>query len=883
MELEGAGVARDDDKANMGALDQRTEECFIRALDLEDDAREAFIAEQDPGTAGRLRALLAEFSQFDRLVEAQAASAKGAVPQLASLTNAELFADPDLIPGLTDRIGPYRILRKIGQGGMGVVYLAQQENPTREVAIKIIPRKQVSPHFLARFEAEYQALALMSHHHIARLYDAGATADGNAYFCMEYIEGDPIIAFCRKHRLGVAEKLKLFLQVCSGMQHAHQKAIVHRDLKPSNILVALDDDEPTAKIIDFGLAKGLAKPLSAKSMDTHLGTLAGTPAYMSPEQLMGNPDEVDTRGDIYALGVILYEMLADTHPFDLEALSRLPLDEALRHLRTVEPPRPSVALRKAGRPTLPADLDHITLKAMGKQLRHRYPSVHALREDIDNYLEHRPVTARAHSNLDVFLKFVRRNRVFIAATTMTLAALLAGLALSISSSIKANHAREQTQATLHFLQDVLAAPNPSEAGRDVKVVDLLASAERRLEREQEDHPELEMSLRVTLGNTYFGLGLYDDAEIQLRRALSLSQDLVGPESKDTLRIRYFLARVLRRQDDAEEAIQTFYETWQAQRKLLGQRHPETLQSEAGYAMALRFRSDHQQAEAIFREVWRMQSEVLGPRHRDTLVSLVGLANACYFQDKLAEATEYYRQALDLQRSVLGADAPETLATSHALANNLLSQGDYATAEKLFRETANRRERVLGPNHSETTSSLYSLGRCLFYQERHEEAAEVFADVWARRRDSLGIYHSSSLRIANRLALEWRRMGRLEDAAGLLESCIPEGFEPGGAHPKGLSRVVQNLGDIYLSLGRNAEALLCFQQFLQMAPESDGEDQEENSAVIHYAMALCYQHLHDRKHALEMYCQALELVNSGNGQSDRREEIEQAYRAFLNER
>lgn len=882
MELEGAGVAQDEDNPNNLALDQWTEECFIRALDLSEEAREDFLREQTPAMAERLRALLEDFGQFDRMVEAQAASVKLVAPELASLSTEELFADPDTIPGLTDRIGPYRILRKIGQGGMGVVYLAQQENPTREVAIKIIPRKQVSPHFLARFEAEYQALALMSHHHIARLYDAGATADGNAYFCMEYIEGEPIIEFCRNHQLSVAEKLKLFLQVCSGMQHAHQKAIVHRDLKPSNILVSLDDDQPTAKIIDFGLAKGLAKPLSAKTLDTHLGTLAGTPAYMSPEQLMGHPDEVDTRGDIYALGVILYEMLADTHPFDLEALSRLPLDEALRHLRTVEPLRPSVALRKAGKPPLPADLDHITLKAMGKQLRHRYPSVHALREDIDNYLEHRPVTARAHSNLDVFTKFVRRNRVFIAATAMTLAALLVGLALSITSSIKANHAREQTQATLHFLQDVLAAPNPSEAGRDVKVVDLLASAERRLEQEQADHPELEMSLRVTLGNTYFGLGLYDDAETQLRRALALSERLMGTQSKETLRIRYYLARVLRRQDDAEEALQTFHDTWQAQRRLLGVRHPETLQSEAGYAMALRFREDHQQAETLFREVWRMQREVLGPRHRDTLVSLVGLANACYFQDKLTEATEYYRQALSLQSSALGADAPETLATSHALANNLLSQGDYTTAEKLFRDTAARRERVLGPKHSETTSSLYSLGRCLFYMQRHQEAAEVFADVWERRRDSLGIFHPSSLRIANRLAREWRRIGREADAAALLESCIPENFEPDKPQPKGLSRVVQNLGDIYLSMGRHADALARFQQFLRMAPDNDSEDREENTAVIHYAMALCYQHLNDRKNAQDMFRRALELAESG-GESERREEIEKAYRAFLAKR
>lgn len=859
------------------ALDHLSEERFIQAMELPLEERESFLSQQDPEVAEKVRSLLAEFNQFDQMVEDQAASIKEVAPSLASLaTQDAVFSQERTLPEEGQRVGPYTILRKVGQGGMGTVFLARQENPTREVALKIIPKKQVSKHFLARFESEYQALALMSHHHIARLYDAGATPDGNAYFCMEYIDGVSITEFCREHPLSVQEKLQLFLQVCSGMQHAHQKAIVHRDLKPSNILVCMIDGQPTAKIIDFGLAKGLANPLSEKTLHTHAGALAGTPAYMSPEQLMGNQEQVDTRGDIYALGVILYEILAGRHPFDLEGLGKKPLDEALRTLRLEEPKPPSFHLKKVGGTALPTDLDHITRKAMGKQLLHRYPSVDAFREDLDHFLNFRPVSARSRSNFDVFAKFVRRNRILFAAFGMTLAALIIGLALSITSSIKANRAKEEAETTLNFLMEMLEAPNPSVSGRDVKVVDLLAEAEARLRRdkEREEFPELETALRRVLGNTYFGLGIYEDASMHLRRALALHQQRLGEDHEETLRTNFYLARNLRRAGSVEEATQRFEKTLEAQRIQLGADHPHALETQAGLAMTLRLTGRIEEAESLFRNALNHQRRILGTDHRQTLISLVGLGNCNFQLGKLDEAASNYQEALSVQERTLGPEAPQTLASRHALANCLIANQDYHTAETLLRKTIALREKVLGVRHSETNRSRYSLGRALSAQNRYEDAAEILQVALADSHEILGKSHYYTLRVANRLVSCWRRMDRTEEAGDLAESLVPAQFAPDTRVTRDMLRLLQNLADIRLTQERYYEAISLFQRFLEQDPREN-----MNRVSVHNALAICYQETGLEIQAEQHYCLGMELGRALDPEDERTQTIEQYYDEF----
>ena len=350
---------------------------------------------------------------------------------------------PDLIDTIiADR---YKIRQEIGEGGMGTVYLAEQLRPVRrQVALKLIKRGMDSRNVLARFESERQALALMEHPHIARVLDAGTTADGRPLFVMELVKGIPITEYCDAHRLDLNARLELFRQVCSAVQHAHQKGIIHRDLKPSNVLVESHDDRPVPKIIDFGLAKATSgMRLTEQSLFTAFGSVAGTPLYMAPEQASFNALDIDTRADIYALGVILYELLTGTTPIARESIQRAAIDEMLRVIREVEPPTPSSRISTskalpslaASRQVEPArlsrlvrgDLDWIVMKALAKERERRYASAIGLADDVERYLNHEPVSAGPPTAAYRLRKFVRRNRAQVTAAALVLLALMLGV------------------------------------------------------------------------------------------------------------------------------------------------------------------------------------------------------------------------------------------------------------------------------------------------------------------------------------------------------------------------------------------------------------------------------------------------------------------------
>jgi serine/threonine protein kinase len=352
-------------------------------------------------------------------------------------------------------IGSYKLLQKIGEGGMGVVYMAEQSRPvSRRVALKIVKPGMDTREVLARFEAERQALALMDHPNIARVLDAGTTEQGRPYFVMELVKGVPITTYCDERRLSLKERMELFLPVCHAMQHAHQKGIIHRDIKPSNVLVAQFDNRPIPKIIDFGLAKAFGPKLTEKTMFTQYGQIVGTIEYMSPEQASFNQLDVDTRSDIYSLGVLLYELLAGETPFDKKRLHSVAIDELLRIIRQEEPPRPSTRLSSHARlPGIAADrkseavklsllvrgeLDWIVMKAIDKERDRRYQSAGALAEDIRRYLDGETVLACPPSTGYRFRKFARRNRVVLASAATVFGALLLGLAATSLAWYQAN-------------------------------------------------------------------------------------------------------------------------------------------------------------------------------------------------------------------------------------------------------------------------------------------------------------------------------------------------------------------------------------------------------------------------------------------------------------
>jgi eukaryotic-like serine/threonine-protein kinase len=504
-------------------------------------------------------------------------------------------------------IGRYHLLQKIGEGGMGEVWLAEQREPVRRrVALKLVSAGMNTREVIARFESERQALALMDHPTIAKVFDAGSTPQGAPYFVMEYVAGVPITTYCDNHRLNTRDRLELFVRVCEGVQHAHQKAIIHRVLKPSNILVTEVDGRAAPKIIDFGVAKALTQKLSAATMFTRAGALVGTPEYMSPEQALSSGEDIDTRTDVYSLGVILYELLAGVAPLDLRKIA---LDEFLRRLREEEPPKPSTKLRTLDRATatelarrrqtepmalakqVGGDLDSIALKALEKDRTQRYASAAELAADIRRHLHDEPITARPPSASYQLRKFARRNKALVISVAVVFVVLVLGVVASTWEAVQARRAKAKAkqesaiaQAVEDFLQnDLLAqASAATQSGPSTKpdphldVRTALDRAAARISGKFERQPAVEASIRQTIGDTYADLGLFSEAQQQEERALAIRRRFLGEAHPATLESMDHLAVLYRKQGKYVEAEPLRRKFLEVQRRLLGELNPATL-------------------------------------------------------------------------------------------------------------------------------------------------------------------------------------------------------------------------------------------------------------------------------------------------------------------
>ena len=500
----------------------------------------------DASLRARVEKLLRAHDQVGAFLETPALPAPG----VAAVQSEPLTEKPG------DRIGPYKLLQQIGEGGCGVVYMAEQEQPIhRRVAVKIIKAGMDTRAVIARFEAERQALALMDHPNIARVLDAEATETGRPYFVMELVRGIKITEYCDQNKLSTSQRLELFVQVCHALQHAHQKGIIHRDVKPSNILVTMHDGAPMPKVIDFGIAKATGQRLTDKTLFTAFEQFIGTPAYMSPEQAQMSTQDVDTRSDIYALGVLLYELLTGHTPFDQEELVAAGLDEMRRIIREQQPQRPSTRLstlaaadqttvaqcRQSEHPQLihlvRGDLDWIVMRCLEKDRTRRYATANSLAEDVLRHLRSEPVTARPPSRLYQFQKMVQRNKAGFAAAALVTAALVLGLGFALWALAKERVARRQALAAEHkaqaeagksqqvarFLKDMLHGVGPSAAlGRDTTMLrEILDKTAERVGKDLKGQPEVEAELRTTLGDVYQALGKYAQAEGMYRNALAL--------------------------------------------------------------------------------------------------------------------------------------------------------------------------------------------------------------------------------------------------------------------------------------------------------------------------------------------------------------------------
>jgi eukaryotic-like serine/threonine-protein kinase len=687
-------------------------------------------------------------------------------------------------------IGPYRLIRKLGQGGMGQVWLAEQTEPIhRQVALKLIRVGRYDDSMLRRFYAERQSLAIMDHPSIAKVFDAGATPDGQPYFVMEYVPGQPITTYCDHQRLGIRDRLELFVKVCEGVQHAHQKAVMHRDLKPANILVVEVDGKPVPRIIDFGVAKATSSPLDEQPFLTHVGGWVGTPGYMSPEQADPGVMDVDTRTDVYSLGAVLYELLTGFVPFESRDWRKERFDEFVRRLREEDPPRPSTKVdthKGASNPTAEAralepkqlvsllhgDLDWITMKALEKDRARRYGTPMELAADIGRYLNNEPVTARPASTSYRLRKYVRRHRVSVAAVA-GLVLLLAGFAVMQAAQVRRiTRERDRANRITDFMKGIFKVPNPSEArGNAVTAREILDKASQQISTNLSQDRELQAELIETMSQTYTGLGLYRRAQDLTEQALALDRSLFGERNRKTLETDSYLGQLLRAQGHLPEAEKVLQTTIDAQRQAFGPNDPDTLVSMDRLAYVYTNEARHTEAESLLRQTLDGERHVLGPDDPRTLNTLNELAENLTPQGRFAEADAMYAELIAAQRRTLGPNHPATLLSMSHAAANLEEEGRYAEAEKLYSEVVSVQRRVLGPEHPQTLWAMTMQAVSLMKQGQYAEADKLQNQVIETKKRVLGPTHTSTLQSMEMEAMGLSREGRYAESDKMFRDVI----------------------------------------------------------------------------------------------------------------
>lgn len=687
------------------------------------EARRAFVNETC-GDDSELRGMLMEM-----LGITLAAPTLTKPTNLPAYTN-DFYVDQTAIDTGSVIAGKYKILDQLGQGGMGTVYRARRVNDMKlDVAIKIVKPGMDSRHILARFKIEQQALALMNHPHIAKVLDAGMTEGGHPFFVMELVKGLPITRYCDQNKLPIEERLALFRDVCAAVHHAHQKGIVHRDLKPSNILVGMGEDRAVVKVIDFGLAKALNQPLTDDSVHTSISMFVGTWQYTAPEQAQLNNLDIDTRADIYSLGVILYELLTGQTPIAKHCLEKASYEEIIKMVRDDVPLKPSQRIQSSDHlqkiadhrqiepvklpKKLRGDLDWIVMKALEKDRNRRYESAHDLGAEIDRFLRHEPVLAGPPTFRYRFHKMVRRNRGKLAIFGLFLLVLIGGGVTAAigwaSASRERNRANEQTEiarAYIHFLnEELLSAADPDAQITaeqpfisNISVKSALDRAAQRVGNRFADQPLVEAAIRNTIGRAYIGLGDYKTARVHLARAEDLRQRHLGPKHPERLQALHDLAWLLISDSQLDQGAPLLMEALTLRLQTLGSDDPATCRTRGVYAKWLSHQGKHDEAMKLLEETLSIQKRLLTIKHRDTLSTMRELAELLLRKQDAAGSEKLLRETLLLQRETLGNDHPEVFLTLNHLALLLDDQKRFDEAEKIMLELLHLSEPVLGKEH-----------------------------------------------------------------------------------------------------------------------------------------------------------------------------------------
>jgi tetratricopeptide (TPR) repeat protein len=781
-----------------------------------------------------------------------------------------LYAAPGSHTG--DMVGPYKLIEVIGEGGFGEVWLAERREPMlQRVAIKIIKPGMDSRAVVARFEQERQALAVMDHPNVARVFDGGVTAAGTPYFVMEFVDGEPINAFADAKRLTLRQRLELFIPVCVAVQHAHHKGLIHRDLKPSNVLVVEIEGKAIPKVIDFGVAKAIAGERWTNTAHTQSGVVIGTPIYMSPEQVAGELD-VDTRTDVYSLGVMLYELLAGDPPFDARTMRKAAIAEIQRIIRDDAPPKPSARIAQfaVDRTTTLADarsatsgriadelrreLDWIPLMALRKERDRRYESPQALADDLRRYLDGRPLRAAPESRAYLARKFVRRNKVPVTAAATVFVALAAGLSVALwqrSEAIRAKESEVEQRARADERADAALKAEKAEKARADELkrvsdfqsqmlgqidatragVDLMGDVRARFAAalEKAGVPEQARAARVgafaqelvRVNATDAAAALID--RTILRPAIKAIGEQFGDQPAVDAQLRHALAELYRRIGLNEAAVPLQESALATRRRVLGEEHPDTLLAISNMSVLLRELGRLDDAEPYHREALDKCRRVLGEEHPETIIVISNMGGLLRAQGKFADAEPYYREALEKFRRALGETDPETIRSINNMGVLLAEQGRLADAEPFYREALERSRRVLGEEHPQTITSINNMGSLLFSQGKVEEAELHLREALEKSRRTLGEEHPDTLLAVSNMGGMLLDEGRLADAEPFLREAVEIRRRTlGEEHPDTLIST-NNLGTLLLDQQKFTDAEPYLREVLAIRRRTLGDE------------------------------------------------------------
>lgn len=703
-------------------------------------------------------------------------------------------------------IGRYRIIRLLGEGGMGAVYEAEQDQPRRRVALKVVKTAWASPELLRRFEQESQALGRLQHPGIAQIYEASSADAGfgmQPFFAMELIHGKPLVEYANEHKLSTRQRLELMIQVCDAVHHAHQRGIIHRDLKPGNILV---DESGQPKILDFGLARITDSDTEA-TRQTDMGQLLGTLAYMSPEQITADPLALDTRSDVYALGVILYELLAGKMPY---TLSRH-IHEVVQTIQQVDPARLS-SVDRAYR----GDIETIVAKALEKDKNRRYSSAAGLAGDIRRYLNDEPITAKPASASYQLQKFAKRHKALMAGVAAVFVVLVLGVVASTWQAVKARRAEKKAQqetaiaqAVNDFMQhDLLAqasAYNQAKRDPNITVRTVLDRAAKNVQGKFNDQPEVEAAIRDTIGQTYSEMGIYPSAQQQLERALELDRRTLGPDDQQTLKTMNHLFAVVELEGNYSQAEALFTQIIATATRVLGPDHAVTQDAMRGLANAYFHQGKYADAELLYNKVLQIRLRLLGPENPGTIMAKNNLAVDYSKEGKNAEAETLFSQVIEALRSSLGPEHPDTLLAINNLADVYGAEGKYAQAVPLLEQNLNARSRALGPEHPDTINSMIDLVGDYLQLGKYADAESLYRRLYEIHSRLLGPEKVEALLDLGGIAVAQDNEGKVAEAEPLFRHVVESLRRVSGPEAYLTLWEMMNLGEAYEDLGKHSLA------------------------------------------------------------------------------